>query len=350
MYAALPFLRIRGRRLSMLAFAGTALLAACDTEQPVAPKPAVIPTAAQPALGPGKSGNIAIKLLDQNQNLLTTPFSQFKITGPGGNTWYASDNDPQTDADTTVGLLVIKSQAPGQYKACEVGPPIGLGVVGQSCQYTDVFIGSTSGLFFYHGTAGYLKWTVTDNGWKPIGGTVFRLDSTNVTIGDVGDNAPADADPAVGIFGVNIPFEAVYKVCVFSLPAGYVLGPNQPSCFSHEVKMNTGWDLGNFYIVPIYSATWNVIDGVSLIGPSTFQVVSKGINITVVDNLANDYNPTLGQIAVKLPNAGDYSVCETVPPANHWNATPSCKRIKVAAGVPALPGTFINYEKQVPSQ
>ena len=65
------------------------------------------------------------------------------------------------------------------------------------------------------------------------------------------------------------------------------------------------------------------------------------------NNGVNDRDPALGKLAVALPEAGAYSVCETIPPVNHWNAQPACKRITVAAGMPMSPGTFINPEKQV---
>jgi len=330
----------------MLAFAATSLLGACDTDEPVAPKPAAVPAAAQSAKLPSNTGNIVIKIFDQNQNPFTKPFSQFKITGPTTATWGVQD-DQLPDTDPTTGVLLIKSLATGMYKVCEIAPPIGYGVVGNSCKTTQVFAGATSGLTFVNAPDAYLKWDVRDNAWNPVGGATFTLDSTNVLIGHVGDNVSPDADPAVGIYGLKLPFEAVYKLCVAWLPAGYVLAPNQTGCVEKDLKMGTGWDLGSIRIVPTHSAFWNVTDGITLIGPSTFKVQSGAISIDVVDNVANDYNPTLGQLAVRLPAAGDYSVCEMVPPVNHWNAQPRCKPITVVAGVSTNAGTFINPEKQV---
>ena len=346
MYSTLLSMRHRAARRAMLAFAGTVLIAACDTDEPVAPKPAAVPEAAQSALLPSKTGNIVIKIFDQNQNPWTQPFSGFQITGPTVATWGVDDNQ-QPDTDPTTGVLLLKSLAPGTYKVCEFGPAIGFGVVGNSCQTTQVFAGATSGLFFVNAPDAYLQWAVRDNAWNPIGGATFTLDSTNVLIGHVGDNVSPDADAAVGIYGLKLPFEAKYKMCLLWLPAGYVLAPNQTGCVEKDVKMGTGWDLGSILLVPIHSAFWNVTDGISLIGPATFKVLSGAISIDVVDNAVNDYNPTLGQVAVKLPAAGNYSVCEMVPPLNHWNAQPSCKRITVSAGVPTNAGTFVNPEKQV---
>jgi hypothetical protein len=322
------------------------VLAACDNDEAVAPKPAAVPTAAQPQLLPGKTGNLVIKTLDQNQNILTQTMASFEINAPS-KTWWANDN-MDADADTSTGVLVYKSLVPGSYKVCVFSTPSGYGLVGSRCQYTQVYAGSTSGLFFTYAPEAVLKWTTAlDNPWNYVGGATFRVDSNNVTYQYVTDNVPSDVDPAPGVFQIPIWFEGTWTVCVDKLPAGFVLAPNQPPCKSKDVKMNTGWHLGPFFIVPIFSARWNVTDGLSLIGPSTFKVQSGLIDIDVVDNGVNDYNPVLGELGVKLPKAADYSICEIVPPANHWNATPSCKRVTVVQGVPTAAGTFVNPEKQV---
>lgn len=350
MYDALPSLNRRARRLSSLVLMGVALVAACDTDETVAPKPAAAPTipeAAQPQLLPGKTGSIAIKLFDQNKNLITGQYyTGFEIKSPSGKIWWANDN-LQNDADSTWGVLVLKSLVPGQYRVCATSMPYGYGVVGQTCRYPGVYAGSTTGAFFDYAPEAVFKWEVKDDGGNLIGGTTFRVDSTNVQFQNVTDDTPPDVDPVSGQFTIPIRFEGTWTACLDQLPAGYVIAPNQPKCASRDVKMQTGWHLGTFLIVPIYSANWTVTDGVTAIGPSTFEVLSGAIKITVVDNGMNDYNPTLGKMAVKLPSAGPYSVCEIIPPVNHWNANPSCHRIAVEDGVPASAGYFINYEKQV---
>jgi hypothetical protein len=346
MYDTLPFLN-RARRLSSLAVLSVALVAACSTDETVAPKkPAANPEAAQPQLlPPGQTGSIVIKLFDQNKNLITGQYATgFEIKSPSGTIWWANDN-VQNDADSTWGVLVLKSLAPGLYRVCAFSTPYGYGVVGQTCRYPTVYAGSSTGAFFDYGPEALLKWDVIDNAMNPISGTTFRVDSTNVPFWNVTDNVPPDVDPASGKFNIPIRFEATWKVCVDKVPAGYVIAPNQPACVSKDVVMNSGWDVGPFWLVPIYSAHWTVTDGVNAIGPSTFAVQTGATKITVVDNGMNDYDTTLGKIAVKLPSAGDYSVCETVPPVNHWNANPSCHSITVSAGVPGAAGYFTNYVK-----
>src|SRR6185503_6592774 len=54
----------RSPRLSSIVLVGSATLAACNTDQPVAPKAPEIPAAAQPALLPQNSGSLVIKLVD----------------------------------------------------------------------------------------------------------------------------------------------------------------------------------------------------------------------------------------------------------------------------------------------
>jgi hypothetical protein len=355
MYVALASLRRRAHRLSSLAVFSVTLLAACDSDKPLAPKPATVPTGAAPQLIPYKTGTLVLKLVDQNQNivpqLLPDVHARFAITGPTNITWQATD-DSLPDTDPTPGMVVLKALVPGVYKACEISTPFGFGVVGQSCLYTQVFAGATSGLFFVHATEAIRQWSVMDEVSNNIGGTVFQLDSTNVTMEQIADDDwPLDMDPAAGKFHLILEYEAAYKVCLKQVPPGYVQLVGQDPCVATNVKMNTQEKLPTFRVVPTYSANWTVTDGLTLIGPATFKI-SKGFlkgvgDMQVVDNGVNDRDPALGKVAVALPAAGLYSVCETIPPANHWNAQPPCKTITVAAGMPMSPGTFINPEKQV---
>ena len=351
MHAVLPSTMRRARWLSSLAVFSVALLAACDSDEPVAPTPATVPTDAQPQVLPYKTGTLVLKLIDQNQNivpqLLPDVHAKFAITGPNNNTWLVTD-DSLPDTDPTPGMLVIKSLVPGAYKACEISTPFEFGVVGQSCLYTQVFAGATSGLFFVHAKEAARQWSVMDEVSNYIGGTVFQLDSTNVTMGQIADDDwPSDMDPGAGRFHLILKYEATYKVCLTQMPAGYVQYAGQDPCVQASVKMGSQEKFPTFRVVPTYSANWTVTDGLSLIGPSTFKVFRKSFELTVVDNGGDDRDPALGKLAVALPEAGEYSVCETIPPTNHWNAQPACRRITVAAGMPMSPGTFINPEKQV---
>ena len=346
MYDALLLLNRRARRLSSFAILGVALVAACDSDETVAPKqaPVAVPEAAQPQLLPGKTGSIAIKLLDENQLPITGQYySGFEIKSPSGKIWWASDN-AQKDADSTWGAVALKSLVPGQYRVCVVSMPYFYGVVGQACRYPTVTAGSTVNLFFFYAPEAVFTWNIIDDGGNHMAGTTFKVDSSGVPFQNVADNTGADTDPGTGKYTIPIRYEGKWTVCLDQIPAGYVKVPNGLTCATRDVVMQSGWGLGTFMIIPIHSASWTVLNGsLQAIGPSTFEVLSGAIKITVVDNGLNDYNPTLGKFSVKLPQAGPYSVCEIIPPVNHSNANPSCHRITVQTGVQASAGYFFNY-------
>lgn len=354
----LPVFR-RSARLSSLVLVGSAMLAACNTDQPAAPKAPEIPAAAQPALLPSNSGSLVIKLVDGANAIIPLTGAGFTVEGPGQTTWTIMDagpNDQKYDADSTAGVILIKNMSPGQYKFCERIPPTGFGIVNPSCQTIGISVGTTSQLVFKHLPVAHIKWTVTDFANNYISGAVFTLDSNNVVVAKIGDGTVLDSDPAPGKFDVKIPFESYWKLCVTTPPAGYVFPPNQVVCVANNLEQGTVLDFGNFRVNPVYSAFWGVTDGgvgpnsqYTLIGPSTFKVTSGDqlYSYDVVDNAINDFDPVLGKIAVKFLKGGPWVVCETQPPVNHWNANPPCRKIAVASGVPTDVGYFFNYEKQV---
>lgn len=328
------------------------MLAACDTDEPVAPKAVEVPTAAAPALRTSGTGSLAIKLVDGSNAIIPIDGAGFLVDGPGNTKWTIMDvgSYDNYDSDPTAGAILIKAMSPGQYTLCEGLAPDGFGVVNPRCQTIGITAGTTSSLTFHHLPVAHVKWTVTDFASNLIGGAVFTLDSNNVTIAAIGDNTVLDSDPTPGKFDVKIPFESYYKICVTTPPAGYVFPVNQITCAANTIKQGTTTNFGQFYVNPVYSAYWKVADAAyTLIGPSSFQLASANglYNFAVVDNSINDFDAALGKIAVKLPSGGYWSICETQPPVNHWNAQPSCKRISVASGEPASADYFINPEKQV---
>jgi len=342
-------------RPSTLLVVLAAALGACDTDKPIAPTIKEAPKAAAPSLDPSKTGAVVIRIVDAANNVIPITGGGFTVEGPGQTTWSIMDagpNDQQYDADPAGGVIWIKNLAPGQYKFCEALPPAGYGVVNPRCQTTGVYVGSTSGLWFKNLPVAHIKWVVTDYASNLIGGASFTLDSNNVKVVTVGDGSFWDTDPAPGKFDVKIPYESYWKLCVTTPPAGYLFPINAVTCVANNIKQGTVQDFGNFGVNPVYSVYWKVADAAyTLIGPSTFQLKSADglYNFSAVDNSINDFDPVLGKIAVKLPGAGGkfWSICETVPPANHWNAQPACKRISVASNQPASADYFINPEKQV---
>ena len=338
------------------AFAGVMLVTACDTDEPAAPKRVAVPTEPSQALSPLKSGNLLIKVVDQNQNLITAgPVTGFKVTGPNNNSWIEWDEN-NNDWASGMGIILRKNLAPGTYKYCQIYPPGDYGVVGLSCKTATVYVGATSGIVFTDAPATHIKFIVTDPTQKLIAGATFTLDSSNVQLTGVTDNGVADEDLTAGKLDVKLRFESTYKLCVDKAPFSYIWTPNQVICVEMPIKMGMGnVDFGNWGVVKQFSVSWQVTDGTidpsgqyTLIGPSTYGIWFNGNFITNFDDNGNaDDDPTLGKVALTLPFAGDYQICETVPPAGHWLPQSPCKQFTLTSGVPVSLGNFVNPEAQV---
>ena len=364
MKSTLLSLDARAVRRASIALFGIALLAACDSDRAVSPTPAAAartPDAAQPVLNPlQKTGAMKLLMVAQNQAPVNAPGGEFKITGPGANpaTFTAKDNGPG-DADMTLGVILLNGMQPGMYQLCMTVPPGNYGVLAPTCRGAGVIAGSTVGHYWQIRPAAHVFWKVVDYVPNYVGGAVFQLkDSTNTLLSMFTDNSPTDLDPGDGWLDIAIRFDGIYSICGAIQPAGYLFAAGGPTCTSVTVQQGTATAIANTVVTPRYSIRWRVTDGTTdannqptLIGPSTFTVTaaSNAVKFTVVDNGANDKDPTLGKFAVILSAGGWYSVCETVPPVGHWNAKPSCKHINVTAGVPGEGDYFVSPEAQVPS-
>ena len=337
------------------AFAGAMALSACNSDEPTAPKKPDAPTAAQPALL-GFGGTLVIKVVDTTQALITTTLTEFKVVGPNKATWGVKDN-VANDANPANGVIQMKGLAAGQYEICETSAPVNYAMPTPACVTATVSAFTSATVSFVHQTMARVQWSVIDYVPNYVPGMVFALrDSTNAIVTLIYDNSGQDSDPVGGKVDFRWPIAGVYKLCEHALPAGYSY-PKGQAVFCATIQLNHGqtWQAGQYTVYPTFSAYWQVTDGTmdpnfyyNLIGPSTFTVnIAGGAPITVVDNGANDIDGNLGKVAVKLPTAGAYSICETVPPNGYWNAQPACKQIPVATAEPAWAEWFINQEKQV---
>ena len=355
MFATLLSFDRRAVGLLGLAFAGAAALSACDTDEPVVPKPNA-PTAAQPILFP-TSATLVIKVVDSTQALITSSLAEFKVVGPNQATWIVKDNIAN-DADPTSGVVRLKGLTAGQYQICETTAPVNYAMPNPACVTATVPAFTSTTVSIVHQTVARARWSVVDYVPNYVPGMVFTLrDSTNAIVTFITDNLGADSDPAGGKFDIRWGTEGVYNLCEDTPPPGYSFLNGQVTyCTTIQLKHGTIWQNAAPYTVyPTYSAYWHVTDGTvdpnfypNLIGPSTFTVnIAGGPPITVVDNGVNDINGNLGKIAVKLPSAGTYSICETVPPNGYWNAQPACKQVQVAAAEAGWAEWFVNQEKQV---
>ena len=180
-----------------------------------------------------------------------------------------------------------------------------------------------------------------------VPGAAYKLIGPNLVTATIVDNGAGDNDSVPGVVSLlNIPI-GNYYVCEITAPTGYA--PADSPCAWWSVFSAATTTTGYFHR-PLVSASWDVKDGFgSLIGPSTFTIgFQRGLSkITVVDNGQNDLDPTLGKMTVKLANAAIYTLCETVPPPNRYNANPACRTVDVTSGGAIQAGTFVNYEKQV---
>jgi hypothetical protein len=351
MFATLLSFDRRAVRLLGVAFAGAMALSACDTDKPIAPKRPDVPTAAQPALL-GFGGSLVIKVVDTTQALITTSIAELTVVGPNKATWGLKDNIAN-DADPTTGVLRLKGLAAGDYQICETSAPVNYVMPNPACATATVSLYTSATVSFVHQTMARAKWTVVDYVPNYVPGMVFALkDSTNAIVTLIYDNFGLDSDPVGGKFDIRWPIEGKYTLCEQTLPTGYVYPKLQVKfCFPLQLKHGQtagGWP---FTVYPAFSAYWQVSDGtadaygtLNVIGPSTFTVanINGDPPVTVVDNGANDIDGRLGKFAVKLPSAGEYTICETVPPSGYSNAQPPCKQIKVKTAEDGWAEWFFN--------
>jgi hypothetical protein len=353
MYSTLLSIEGRAIRRASIALFGAAMLAACDTDRAVSPTPttdtaptAKAPTGADLGVTPGSPGNLVLKAMDGNNVLLGG--AQYQVTGPWLYSATVTDNGP-SDADATLGILRLVNMKVGVYTICEVAAPATYAIAKPACHTTSVTTGATTVELFFSVRLPYLMTELMAGIFPKGGGVVVIKDSVGTPIMLVADNGPVDASKADGWFYVMLPYPGKFTICGATAPAGYALALHQDPC--RTTSVNNGMDdVGPIYLAPLPSVSWDVRDGVgALIGPSSFtiSVPRSFTKIDVVDNGLNDLDPTLGRVIAKVPKGAVYTLCETVPPVNHFNAKPSCVGVDVPDGQAVWAGTFVNLEKQV---
>ncbi len=357
-------LRCFGRattRAASLALATVSFVAACDTDQPVAPKPAT-PTTPSSQIGPtiNLTGSLAWKVTDLTANLLSG--TQFTVVGPMKATWIVSDNGA-TDADKTTGKFKLAGLKPGSYQVCQTGVGGYYALPAVPCQNADVALGTTTdvGTFVDRGLprilAGYID--VANN--LLGGGVVSIKDSLGATINIVTDDLGPDQNKTPGKFDIVLPGPGKYSVCEHTAPPGYAFPPSQVVfCIPLNMIYDLWMHVPSFTVVPPASLKWGVINGFlgpnnntpNYVGPSTFKVTSADGSFTmdVVDDGQNDlYKQFPGLFYVTVPAPGTYTICQTTPAPGHWLANPSCQTAVVTLNVVKWVGYFIDGLKQVPN-
>lgn len=341
-----------------VALVGVTVLAACDTDEPVAPSLTKVPTASQSAVIPIRTGAVRMTVVDDQGILVNNLGALFKVTDSQNNSWTVQDQLIK-DSDAKVGVLLLGGLVPGSYMVCDQAPPTGYLLGKQPCTTVVVTAGTIKDAgTFVNPRYPRVSFSAIDFAGKLLGGAKFIIrDSVGTGINVVADNAVNDEDKADGKFKVVLPEQGKYTVCATQPPTAYHFPQGQfPYCKAFQVAYGQTQTVPGFVFVLPYSGRWGVTDGsldinntFTLIGPSSFKVYNPQTLswISIDDNGWNDEDPTLGKISLPLPNGGSFSVCEVVPPPNHWNAQPNCKTMTVTLDVPAWAGWFVNPEKQV---
>lgn len=342
----------RALRLSTIALLGIAALAACDTDRSVGPNPTTVPVDAALAKSPSKiGGKLVITIVGKNQQPVTVTGAQFTLAAPGQAAITAIDNGAQ-DADPVAGVIQVKGLTAATYDICETTAPTDHVLPTPNCASASVPNNGSASLTFVNLTMARVQFGPKDNAMNFVGGASFGLiDTDGKLVAQFADNAAPDLDRTWGRFELKFAVEGTWLLCLGTPPAGHVFYPAAAQCFPIEAKHGEYAQMADIWAYPYYSAAWAVTnnsvtpDGYYVpVGPSTFTVgaATGGFTTTIVDNGANDYDQRLGMLAIKLPGAGGYSICETVPPAGHKLANPACKRVDVKMASPAWAAWFIN--------
>lgn len=346
MHASLNSLARRGIRPSLLALAGTVLLAACDNDRPTAPSTESKPIAPSLAKG-GNPGGLIISLVDQNGQSPANLGAQYTVTKSGGMSFMAVDNGPG-DTNSFIGVIVMLTVTPGTYTVCQTAAPSDFVLPSPpACQTIGVLAGtntpgSASHVQFVNLTVPRARWVAFDDiNWDSIPGVVFTGDDGSGPV-TIADNSPLDLDPTPGKFEVKVPNGSSYTVCPKATPPGYVFPPIPQGCVTKPVAPGTTTSIGNMYVRHEYSAYWFVSLNGSPSNGAEFTITHalSGTTIKVADDGLNDMAPGSMIVYVKLAAAGWYTVCMTTPPVGGQITDPSCVRTFVQSGEYGWAGGF----------
>lgn len=195
----------------------------------------------------------------------------------------------------------------------------------------DLYTASVNGDMTYINVAGS-SWNII----TPLGDTM-----------KVVDNGKFDSEPALGQVKVSKVLAGKYTLCPATAPTGYDFP--YTICITTTVASGSGAAVG-FLAYAAPSLWWEVRStALEPITGGTYSVSSTRFGkakLNVTDNGANDLDPTVGRVAVKLGGIGSFSVCEVTPPTNFWPASTPCMNATNSGGT-KWAGVFTNQEKQV---
>jgi hypothetical protein len=314
------------RRVSSLALVGAAAVAACDTDQTVAPKPTTIPTEAS-AMFVAKPGVLVITIVDQDGNAPKTVGAQFTYTAAGGGAAYFLVDNGSGDSDPTPNVI-RRSNLLGSYNVCQTVAPTDYVLPSPACQTVSVSSGTTATLKFVDKTVALIQWTAVDMFDQPVAGATFTVDVGNGPV-KVADNSPLDLDKTDGRFMAKAP-NGTSTVCPFLPPTGWYFNAGQ-GCGGGPAPAGQTTFVESWHLFPWYSVLVLAADPITWgAGPSSYIVTNaSGFSATLVDQGTNDRWSKLGHMWMLLPSAGDYTICQTTPPPGTKLANPSCVQFTV---------------------
>jgi len=196
--------------------------------------------------------------------------------------------------------------------------------------------------------AAYVTWAVIAgvNGSTP-GGSEFTVDNGRGPVA-VADGSTLDLDRRPGKFKVQVR-SGTTNVCVKTPPPGYAFNllPPFTSCLAATLIPGQTVALTNWYVALEAGAYWfSRLDGAPGDG-SVYTITSKtGFQMTIADADPDDMAESTMMIYVKLPAAGWYTVCQTVPPKGGLLANPACRLFEVQFGYAGWAGMFDSEKKQ----
>ncbi|MCE9556490.1 MAG: hypothetical protein K8T91_24335 [Planctomycetes bacterium] len=287
------------------------------------------------------------------------------------------------DADGVAGQILVLNVPLGTHTITETVAPAGYAldddptrtVIGTSAALAQVIgtqgvddPGNTDESDFHNPLLqqfGSLAWEKRDDCGILLGGATFTV-SPNPLTGSgtpltVVDNGANDADPALGKIKVNNVLFGTYTITETLAPAGYALDAdptrvqtvdanNLNAVVGTQGVDNPGTtDESDFHNkkLPLGSLSWEKRDDCGiLLGGATFTVgpnnplTGSGTPLTVVDNGANDADPTAGRIKVNNVLLGTYTITETVAPAGYaLDADPTRVQTVSSSNLNAVIGT-----------
>ncbi|MFH1475856.1 MAG: SpaA isopeptide-forming pilin-related protein, partial [Chloroflexota bacterium] len=225
-----------------------------------------------------------------------------------------TDNDAN-DTDPRDGYILLGPCEPQvEYTVTETTAPAGY-IKDPVPQSKTAAAGQTV-TFTFENDLGSIRWEKNGpNGTSLLGGATFTI-TPNPKTGSgtltVVDNGGNDADATAGellVTGVLVDRAGGYTIAETTPPAGYIGSPATANANPTSANPNVAIAAGT-WVNTLGSIAWvkNGPDGSSLLGGATFRITPNpktgSGTLTVVDNDANDADPTAGEFLVTNARVG----------------------------------------------